>query len=130
MIILGDELIKCEEFALINSIEDIKETKANSTLLFSFDMKISNYCKNNNLFTAVYVSSIKEAIYANAIECKYIISQKTLSSKIQKIADNYMFDAKNIVIISSNDEFEEISNFEIDGLIYENDAIKKIKKSK
>lgn len=130
MIILGDSLIACEEFNFITAIEDIKDTKANCVLLFAFDMRIAQYCKENNLNSAIYVSSIKEAIYVNALESTYIISNKTLSSKIQKIADNYMFDAKNIAIISSNDEFEEIATLEIDGIIYEDENIKNIQKNK
>ncbi len=130
MIILGDEFVSCEEFYLIHSKEDIKNTKANSVLLFSHNLSLESYCKENNLFFAVYVSSVKEALYANALSATYIISKKDLSIKIQKIADNYMFDAKNITIISSSDEFEEIANLEIDGLIYTNEDLKNIEKDK
>ena len=41
-----------------------------------------------------------------------------LSVQIQKIADNYMYDSKNLVIIDSNEEFENITKNEIDGVIY------------
>lgn len=130
MIILNDSFIACEEFSLITSIEDIKNTKANTTLLFSYNEDLLKYCKQNSLSSAVYVSCVKEAIYLNALDVKYIISEKPLSIKIQKIADNYMFDAKNISIIESNEEFEELANLEIDGVIYNNKNIEKIKKIK
>ena len=64
------------------------------------------------------VSSIKESIYCNSLNVKYIISEKNLSCEIQKIADNYMFDSKNLVIIDSNEEFEQTAISQIDGVIY------------
>ena len=62
--------------------------------------------------------SIKEAIYANSLNAKYIISEKELAKAIQKIADNYMFDSKILAVIETNDEIEEIAQSEIDGIIY------------
>lgn len=118
MIIIGDKLVPFEEIIYIKNLENIKNTKANSTIIFDYDEKTLEYVFKNNLFSAVIVSSIKEAIYCNSLNVKYIISEKNLAKKIQKIADNYMFDSKNIVIIDSNEEFEQIAKHEIDGVIY------------
>lgn len=120
MIIIGDKLVPFEDMFFINSIEDIKNTKANSTLLFYFDEELLKYTSKNFLASAIIVKSIKEAIYSNSLNAKYIISKKDLTKNIQKIADNYMFDSKNLAIIRSNDEFEEVAKDEIDGVIYEN----------
>lgn len=119
MLILGDKLVPFEDMIFINSIEDIKSTKPNSTLIFNYDETLLKYVSKNSLSCAVIVTSIKEAIYANSLNAKYIISKKNLAKKIQKIADNYMFDSKNLAIIKSNDEFERIVKNEIDGVIYE-----------
>ena len=118
MIIIGDKLVPFEEIIYIKNLENIKNTKANSTIIFDYDEETLEYSFKNNLSSAVIVSSIKEAIYCNSLNVKYIISEKNLAKKIQKIADNYMFDSKNIVIIDSNEEFEQIAKHEIDGVIY------------
>jgi hypothetical protein len=120
MILIGDELIPYGQILFISNIEQINNTKANSTILFNYDEMLLKYAYENELSSAVIVKSIKDAIYCNNLNVKYIISEKSLSVQIQKIADNYMFDSKNLAIISSNNEFEEIANDEIDGIIYRN----------
>jgi hypothetical protein len=118
MIIIGDKLVPFEKIIYIKNLENLENTKANSTIIFDYDEKTLEYSFKNNLSSAVIVSSIKEAIYCNSLNVKYIISEKNLAKKIQKIADNYMFDSKNLVIIDSNEEFEQIAKDEIDGVIY------------
>ena len=118
MILIGDKLVPFPEISFISNIEQINSTKANSIVLFVYDEKILKYVYDNELPSAVIVKSIKDAIYCNNLNVKYIISEKTLASQIQKIADNYMYDSKNLAIIDSNDEFEEIAINEIDGIIY------------
>ena len=118
MIIIGDKLVPFEEVIYIKNIENIKYTKANSTIIFDYDEKTLEYSYKNNLSSAVVVSSIKEAIYCNSLNVKYIISEKNLACEIQKIADNYMYDSKNLVIIDSNEEFEQTTIAQIDGVIY------------
>ena len=118
MIIIGDKLVPFEEVIYIKNIENIKYTKANSTIIFDYDEKTLEYSYKNNLSSAVVVSSIKEAIYCNSLNVKYIISEKNLACEIQKIADNYMYDSNNLVIINSNEEFEQTAIAQIDGVIY------------
>jgi len=118
MIIIGDKLVPFEELVYIKNIENIKNSKANLTIIFNYDEKTLEYSYKNSLSSAVIVSSIKEAIYCNSLNAKYIISEKNLAIQIQKIADNYMYDSKNLVIIDSNEEFEQIVKDEIDGVIY------------
>lgn len=118
MIIIGDKLVPFEDIQYIQNAENIKDTKANSTIIFNYDEKVLKYCYENELSLAVIVTSIKEAIYCNSLNVKYIISEKELAKEIQKIADNYMYDSKNLAIIDSNEEFEEIVENEIDGVIY------------
>ena len=118
MILIGDKLVPFENISFIFNIEEIKNTKANSTILFYYDDEIILYCYENELPYAVIVTSIKEAIYSNNLNAKYIISQKELSIELQKIADNYIYDSKILAIIDSNEEFEKIAKCEIDGVIY------------
>lgn len=118
MIIIGDKLVPFEEMTYIKNLENIKDSKANSIVMFNYDEKTLKYAYENELSSAVIVTSITEAIYCNSLNAKYIISEKHLAIQIQKIADNYMYDSKNLVIIDSNEEFEHIAKDEIDGVIY------------
>ncbi len=120
MIIIGDKLIPFEELFKTNSTNDIKNTKANSTVLFNYSDEIAKYCFENEISFAVVVNSIKEAIYSSNLNAKYIITNKELAKELQKIADNYMYDAKILAIIESSDEFEEIAKAQIDGVIFKN----------
>ena len=118
MILIGDKLIPFDNIYNISSIEDIKNTKANSVVSFRYNEKLLTYASSNELNYAVIISSMKEAIYANSLNALYIICDKELSVSVQKIADNYMFDSKILAIIDSNNEIEEIALNEIDGIIY------------
>ena len=118
MILIGDKLVPFENIETIEKIEDIQNTKANSTLSFGYNENLLKYVYENDLNCAIKVDSIKEAIYANALNVKYIIAQKSLAKQIQKVAENYMFDSKVLAIIESNEELEEIATLEIDGVIY------------
>jgi hypothetical protein len=118
VIILGDELVPYEEVSSISSIDEIKTTKANSIVSFDFDEKLLKYCFENSLKCLVKVVSIKEAIYCNSLNALYIASHYDMAKKIQKVADNYMFDSKNLCIIKNNNSFEDVAKSEIDGVIY------------
>lgn len=120
MIVIGDKLIPFEELFKIDSIDDIKNTKANSTVLFTYCDEIAKFCFENEISFAIAVNSIKEAVYSSNLNAKYIITNKELSKELQKIADNYMYDAKILAIIESSDEFEEIAKAQIDGVIFKN----------
>ena len=118
MILIGDKLITHKKFFQISKINEIKNTEPNSILSFRYNEELLTYSYENDLQVAVIVCSIKEVIYANSLNAKYIISEKGLAKTIQKIADNYMFDSKILAIIETNDEIEEIAQSEIDGIIY------------
>ncbi|WP_198306258.1 hypothetical protein [Arcobacter vandammei] len=119
MKIIGDKIVPFEEFFKVSNIEEIKNTKPNSLIFFKFDEELLKYAFSQNLSFFVRISSVKEAIYGNSLGAKYLVCEKDLAKKIQKIAENYMFDSKVLAIIKSSDEFENIALYEIDGVIYE-----------
>ncbi|RXJ70257.1 hypothetical protein CRV08_01455 [Halarcobacter ebronensis] len=118
MILIGDSLIPHKSCFFIDSIMDIENTEPNSTLIFNYDENILLFCRKNDIKCAVIVNSIKEAIYCNALNSKYIICDKKLASSIQKVAENYIFDSKVLAIIETSDEIEKVALAEIDGVIY------------
>ena len=118
MILIGDETIPFEDTAVICTADDIKNSKPQSTLIFNYNIELIKYCHNNALDFAVIVDNIKELIYSSQFDTKYIICEKELSIKAQKIAENYMFDAKILSTISDSDEIVWIAQNEIDGAVY------------
>ena len=118
MLLLGDKLVPYENIEKIKTFTDIQTSTANTTVSFEYNDETLKYCFENEINSAVIVNSIKEAIYCNALNKKYIISEKNLAKEIQKVAENYMFDSKILAIIESNNELEEVASYEIDGVIY------------
>lgn len=118
MILIGDGLIPHKNFSFVDSILDIEHTQANTNLIFNYDENLLLFARKNNLNSAIIISNIKEAIYCNALNTRYIICDKKLAKSVQKIADNYMFDSKILAIIETNDEIEKVALAEIDGVIY------------
>lgn len=118
MILIGDKNIPFETIKKISVIGDIETSDPNSTVIFNFDIGFLKYCKENDINSAVMVSNIKEAIYANSLEARYIIVTKEQSLQLQKIATDYMFDSRILCIIESEAEIEEVALKGIDGVIY------------
>lgn len=118
MILIGDENIVYEKIEKISFIEDIKNTPANATVLFDFDIAILQYTQQNDIQSAVKVNSIKEVIYASNLDARYIICQDDIVKQTQKIADNYVYDSKILAIIEDASQIENLALDEIDGAIY------------
>lgn len=118
MILIGDKLVPFGNIYRVFKVEDIKNTPSNSTILFDFEEEKLTFSYKNKINSAVVITSIKEAIYSNSLGVRYIICQKELAIRVQKIAENYMFDSKILAIIESSDEIESIALNEIDGVIY------------
>lgn len=118
MILIGNPNISYEVIEQISSIEDIKDTQPNSTLLFDFDMKLLKYTQANDIRSAVLVHNISDVIYASNLGAFYIIPNSDILLKTQKLADNYVFDSKILAIIENDEEMEQMALEEIDGVIY------------
>lgn len=118
MIIIGHDIIKCDDFSEIKAIEDIKKTPSNSIVIFPYDLKIMDYCHTNQIPFAVKINTLTESIFANNFMARYLIVENNISKEIQNIAENYMFDSKILVVINSDDEIHNIAINGIDGVIY------------
>ncbi|ARR01483.1 hypothetical protein CVIC8964_0033 [Campylobacter vicugnae] len=67
----------------------------------------------------IVVSNIKEALIANANGVKFIVCDTIkLAKKLQKLANNYLFDSKIALIINSDNELEKAAKKQIDAVIY------------
>jgi len=116
MKIFGHPLIDTEPFYLIENQEEIAKTPSNSVLkIEKFDIKLMKYCQTNALIYMVDVTNIKEAIFANLIGAKYIKASKSLAKELMPIAQNYLFDAQILGVISNDLEIEELAKANVDG---------------
>ena len=117
MIILNHKDIPSIHLINVDNIYDIKKTEPNSVIMFDYKIDLVKHCYYNDIPYAVKINSIKEAIFANNLNAKYIISEQPLAIKLQPIVQNYLFDSKNIAQIESEDQIELLALKEIDGVI-------------
>ncbi len=119
MIILK-EPFSYEKFVKVKTIDDIKNTPSNSTLIFDYcdsSLNVFEFCKNNNIPYGVNINSIKELIFISNLNAKYAFADNIENAKIfQKIANEYLLDTKIIVYVNSLDEIEKIAPLGIDGV--------------
>jgi len=122
MQIFGHKWIHSSTFYNIENIEDISNTPSNSIVSLkplSDSIDMARYCQKNSIPFTIEVNSIKDAIFANLLGAKYIISSKEFAKKIMPIAQNYLFDTQILAQISKEDEIEEMAKAGVDGVIIE-----------
>ncbi len=121
MIIIGHNAIECEAFRLVKSIDDIKKSKANEVVYFTHNIALAKHCKANEIRFSVVIKCIYELMIYEKLGAKYLIVKSLKFAQIcQKIADEYFFDSKILVIIKGDKEIENVAQIGIDGVIYKN----------
>ncbi len=121
MIVIGHPWIKNQRFSKVFSVEDIKNTQTNDIVLLEpllDSHRHAQYCQENNIAYAVLTDSLDDAIFANALGAKYMICEKDVALMIQPIAQEYLFDARVLVLIHNEKEISQIAKSGIDGVIF------------
>jgi hypothetical protein len=109
-----------EKFYKVKTLEDIKNSPNNSTLVFDYcdsSLEVFSFCRDNNIPYGVIINNIKELIFVSNLKAKYIftdILQK--ASQFQKIAEEYLLDTKVVYLLKSLDEIEEVAKYGIDAV--------------
>jgi len=127
MLLFGHRFIQSENFYHINTITAITKTPPNSLLFLPFEesnLDIIEHLRENDLAYGVSVTNIESLIYAAALQANYIILEKELAKSAQNIAENYLFDAKILLKIESEEEIAEAALLGIDGILFANAIIK------
>jgi len=127
MLIYGHRFIDSPSLYHIQSVEAIQNTPPSSTIFLPFEEKnldIIKHLNENNINFALEAKNITEVIYASSLNASYIIVKKELAPTIQNIANNYLFDAKILVTLESEDEIQEMALLGVDGIIFSNAIIK------
>lgn len=120
MIVIGHRFVNFQPFYRISSAKDIKNTPSGSTVLFDFSEKnigLAKHCKKNGVSFATEAKDIKDIIFSNTLGANYILVQKNLEKTAQKIAENYLFDAKILLKSTNEEDIEQAAKDGIDGII-------------
>ncbi|WP_151901118.1 hypothetical protein [Sulfurimonas hydrogeniphila] len=128
MLLFGHRFIKSEKFYHVSDIDAIVQTPPASIIYLEFEEKnldIIEYLNQNSIKFALKVQNVTELIYASALGASYIHVEQKLAKTAQKIAENYLFDAKILVHIEKEEEIEEMALLGIDGAVF-TEAIVKI----
>ena len=121
MLIFGHPWVQSPRFVRIFSKDEINKTTANDILLLaplSDSFSLARYCEENSLAFAVTASSIKEALFANALNARYLVVPQEEAPKIQKIAQEYLMDMRILVLVDSEKEMEKFAEEGIDGILF------------
>ena len=127
MIFFGHRFLASEHFYHIDSIYSIAKTPSNSTIFLEYDeenLDIIDHLFTNNIKFALHVNDIKELVYAHAMGALYITVEKELAKNAQKVANDYLFDAKILVHVENEREIEDLALLGVDGVIFAKAIVK------
>lgn len=127
MILIGHRFIQSEPLYHIPDIDSIQNTPPSSVVYFAFsenNLDIALHCKLNDIDFALHAITITEIIYAHAIDAKFIVIPGELAKTAQKIANDYLFDAKILVQCDDEEDIEELAIIGVDGIIFPNGIVK------
>lgn len=127
MILLGHRFFKSEPLYHIPDIDAIQNTPSSSVVYFYFSentLDIAEHCRLNDISFALHATTIREIIYAHAMDAKYIVIPFELAESAQKIANDYLFDAKILVQSDDEEDIEELALLGVDGVIFTNGIVK------
>ena len=96
--------IESQKFTKVFSIDDIKQSASGSIVVLeplADSHMYAAYCQKNSITYAVPVKTLKDAVVANALGATYIICEEDDALMIQPIAQEYLFETRLLVVITS-----------------------------
>ncbi|WP_456457833.1 hypothetical protein [Nitratifractor sp.] len=121
MLIFGHPWVEGPRFVKIFTVEEIDGSKAREILLLeplNVSIDLVRHCRRNGLAFALTISTLKEALLANALGAAYVLCQHEIGIEIQKVAEEYLFDTKVLVLVEEEREIETMARFGIDGVVF------------
>ena len=115
MIILGHELVTYEPFYAIKHTDEVFKY---DNLLFKFDPKLINLAREVGKNFSVITNNINEILLANGAGAKFIIVNKKTAPIAQKLANDYLFDAKISMFASSARALKQLAELGIDAVVF------------
>ena len=127
MLIFGHRFIGSDSFYHVQDIESISNTPPSSIVHIEFSEKnldIIAHAGINKIQTSICAKDITQIIYASTFGASFIVVPSELAKSAQTIANEYLFDAKILVLIENEDEIEELALLGVDGVIFSSAIIK------
>lgn len=127
MLIFGHPYIPSPTLYHIDGIEAITQTPSATAVVFEMNERnrdIIEHCRANDLPFALFVASVKEALFAERLEARYILTDDSLAKSVQKVAETYLFDAKVLARIADESQIEVMAFEGIDGVIFPEAIVK------
>lgn len=121
MLIFGHPWLDSHKFKKTFSINGLDEISTEEIALLeplSDSITLAQYCQSKKKNYAVTVNTVAEVLFAHALGSQYVICQHEDAQKIQRVAQEYLFDTKILVLIESEKEIERMAELSIDGVIF------------
>ena len=121
MLIFGHRFIPSTSFYHVFDIDSIANTPSNSTIHIEFkeeNLDIISHANLNQISTSLYVKNIQEIIYASALNASFIVLTENLAEDAKNIANEYLFDAKILVLIEEENKIEKLALLGVDGVLF------------
>ncbi|MDD3324374.1 MAG: hypothetical protein PHN38_04580 [Sulfurospirillaceae bacterium] len=118
MILIGHDIVPFQPLFLVSTKEDIANTPSNANILFIFNKALLGYCVEQKIPFSLHVEDIKELVIGNALGASYLLVSKKFAKQAQKIAEEYFFDSKILLLGKKEDDIEFAAFQGIDGIIF------------
>lgn len=127
MLLFGHRFIPSNSFYHVLDIDSIANTPPSSVIHVEFseeNLDIIKYARSNQLPTSICCKTITEIIYASSLDASFIVVENDLAKDATTIANEYLFDAKILVLTEEESEIERLALLGVDGVIFPNAIIK------
>ena len=127
MLLYGHRFIPSDSLYHVLDIDSINNTPPSSIIHIEFceeNLDIIEHTRINQISSSICCKTITEIIYASSLGASFIVIHPDLCKNAIKIANDYLFDAKILVLIEEEDEIEALALSGVDGVIFSNAIIK------
>ncbi len=116
----------CPVFPVFNNYSESNDISFNRAFLYfkEENLDIIRHMRHNALPFALEVADLSEVVFAHNLGAKYILVNEPLAKPAQKVAENYLFDAKILFRLENISELEEKIIEGIDGVIFPEAIVK------
>lgn len=118
MFIIGSEDILNEKAYICKNENEILKYHNNNLIIIE-SVKLAKFCFKEKIPYIVWTNSIVSMIYCHNLKANYFINEDIrFTSKLQKIANEYLMDSKIALMIHTKTSINKAIENGIDGVIF------------